>query len=167
MACCYNNAPGVSAFHTRERADKDKHTHKQMSAGKHGQTGKKIDEQQHRWTQTQHRRWRLRRVTETQCKTGRDNKHQHERPPVHAQIYIITGLVSVSTALAAGALKLSQPQKNRFLSCTLGGKQAGDDAEMPPSYPASASAPWLINCDFQLRLSFLLVAGEPGRSSGL
>lgn len=60
-------------------------------------------------------------------------------------------------------------QKNlkRFLSCTLGGKQAGDDAEMPPSYPASASARGLINCDFQLRLSSLLVGGEPGRSSGL
>lgn len=31
----YNNAPGVFAFHTQEHADKDKHTHKQMLAGKH------------------------------------------------------------------------------------------------------------------------------------
>lgn len=45
MLWCYNNAPSVFAFQTQEHADKDKHTHKQMLAGKHGQTGKKIDEQ--------------------------------------------------------------------------------------------------------------------------
>lgn len=122
---CYNNAPSVSAVHTQEHADKDKHTPKQMLAGKHSSTGKKIDEQKHRWTQTQHRRSRLRRVRETQWKAGRDNKHQHERTLVRAQIYIIAALVCSNSLNGRRAPsltgKIKKKRKACFLSCVLGG----------------------------------------------
>lgn len=95
-----------------------------------------------------------------QCKTGRDNKHQQERTLVHAQIYIINGLVSVSAVSAAGALAAPTA------SCPVLREQTRQEV-MPKRHRRSARAclPRLINYDFQLRLSFLLVDGEPGRSS--